>query len=169
MSEGGGRGEGCGEHDGGEQVAAAADLVGLHVPGRHHGGQFVPVGEAEVAEVGERSVWRGGIGVQGRVVAGQRAAWLPGEQVVDGGEHQVRQALAWAGVRGDGEEFGVAGDPAAQVRVQGRVVPAAAPREAGEHGGEFRRPGGFRHGRGAFPVLLASGERGAGPCLARGW
>jgi hypothetical protein len=38
---------------------------------------------------------------------------------VDGGEHQVGLALSGAGVRGDGEQFPVAGDSAGQVRVSG--------------------------------------------------
>jgi hypothetical protein len=57
------------------------------------------VGEAEAAELLERAAWRDGIGVKGRVVAGQLGPGLAGEQVVDGGERQVRLALAGAGVR----------------------------------------------------------------------
>ena len=70
------------------------------------------MGEAEVTEVRERAAGRSGVGVQGRVVAGQEGAGLAGEQVVDGGEHQVGPALAGCGVRGDGKQFRIAGDPA---------------------------------------------------------
>ena len=53
---------------------------------------------------------------------------LTGEQTVHGGEHQVRSALSGAGVRRDGQQLSVAGDPSAEVGVQARVVAAAVER-----------------------------------------
>ena len=71
---------------------------------------------------------------------------LTGEQIVHGGEHQVRRALPGARVHGDGQQLSVAGDPGAEVGVQGRVVAGAAFGEVPEGGasspGAVKRPQG---------------------------
>ena len=155
------RGHRTGRHEGRQQVTAAADFVGLHPPAGDQAGQLVAVVEAERPEAGE-GVAGIGAGCQGRVVAGQGVMGLAGEQIVHGGEHQVRRALPAAGVRRDGQQLSVAGDPGAEVGVQGRVVAAAALGEVPEGGGEFAgsgetRPRGQAWTRLFSPLLTKGG------------
>ena len=130
--------------EGGEEGAAAADLVGLRAAHGDEGEERGPVIEAEVFEVGDdvasgRRIRRRSFPEDRthRVVVGRQwVAHAAEEEIVDGGQQQVGSPLGHRCLVDQRQHVGIVGDAPADGVVRRRAVAGRASREEAEPAGQ---------------------------------